>query len=71
MIRDYVALIGEILGKLDAANVATAAELARLPLKVRGFGHVKLANAASVAEERAALLAQFRLGGTPVPQAAE
>ncbi len=71
MIRDYEALIGEILGKLDAANVETATDLARLPLQVRGFGHVKLANAERVAEERAALLEQFRPGGMPVPQAAE
>ena len=71
MIRDYVALIGEILDKLDAANVETATDLARLPLRVRGFGHVKLANAERVAEDRAALLEQFRSGGMPVPQAAE
>ncbi len=71
MIRDYEALIGEILGKLNAANSATATELARLPLRVRGFGHVKLANAERVAEEREVLLGQFRSGGTPIPQAAE
>ncbi len=71
MIRDYEALIGEILGKLDAANAAAATELARLPLQVRGFGHVKLANAERVAEEREVLLGQFRSGGIPIPQAAE
>ena len=70
-IRDYQVLIGEVLGKLDAINVATAAELARLPLQVRGFGHVKMASAEQVAGERAALLEQFRSGKTPVPQAAE
>ncbi|MGR3716749.1 MAG: indolepyruvate ferredoxin oxidoreductase family protein, partial [Thermohalobaculum sp.] len=53
MIRDYEALIGEILGKLDAANAANATELARLPLQVRGFGHVKQANAGRADEERA------------------
>jgi indolepyruvate ferredoxin oxidoreductase len=71
MIRDYEAMIGEILGKLDAANAPTATELARLPLQVRGFGHVKMANAERVAVERTALLEQFRSGGMPVPQAAE
>ena len=71
MIRDYEKLIGEILGKLDAANAGVATELARLPLQVRGFGHVKLANAERVAEEREVLLGQFRSGGTPVPKAAE
>jgi indolepyruvate ferredoxin oxidoreductase len=71
MIRDYEAMIEETLGKLDAANASTATELARLPLKVRGFGHVKMDNAERVAEERAVLLEQFRAGGMPVPQAAE
>jgi len=71
MIRDYEALIAEIIGDLSTANAPTATELARLPLQVRGFGHVKLANAERVAEERAALLARFRSGDTAVPQAAE
>ena len=71
MIRDYEALIGELLEKLSSANAATATELARLPLQVRGFGHVKLANAERVADEREVLLGQFRSGGTPIPQAAE
>jgi indolepyruvate ferredoxin oxidoreductase len=71
MIRDYEALIGEIIGSLGSANAAIATELARLPLQVRGFGHVKLANAERVAGERAVLLAKFRSGDTAVPQAAE
>ncbi|MFQ5567399.1 MAG: DUF6537 domain-containing protein, partial [Paracoccaceae bacterium] len=71
MIRDYEALIGELLEKLTPANAEMATELARLPLQVRGFGHVKLASAERVAQERAALLERFRSGKTPVPQAAE
>jgi indolepyruvate ferredoxin oxidoreductase len=71
MVRGYEALIGEITGKLTAANAPIACELARLPLQVRGFGHVKLANAERAAEERQVLLQRFRSGDTPVPQAAE
>jgi len=71
MIRDYEKLVGELLGKLDASNAPIAVELARLPLQVRGFGHVKLANAQRAAEERMVLLEQFRSGAAPVPQAAE
>ena len=67
----YGALIGELLEKLTPANAGAATELARLPLQVRGFGHVKLANAERVAEEREVLLERFRSGKTPVPQAAE
>ncbi|HUF85867.1 MAG TPA: indolepyruvate ferredoxin oxidoreductase family protein [Thermohalobaculum sp.] len=70
MIRDYQALIGELLGGLDPRNARLATELARLPLKVRGFGHVKRANAERAAAEREALLERFRAGET-VPQAAE
>jgi len=71
MIRDYEALIGEILGQFTAANAPIACQLARLPLQVRGFGHVKLANAERAAEEQQVLLERFRSGDTPVPQAAE
>ncbi len=71
MIRDYVKLMGELLGKLDAGNGPIAVELARLPLLVRGFGHVKLANAERAAEEQTVLLERFRSGAPAVPQAAE
>jgi indolepyruvate ferredoxin oxidoreductase len=71
MIRDYEKLIAEVIGNLSTANAPTAIALARLPLQVRGFGHVKLANAERAAEERAVLLSQFQSGETSVPQAAE
>jgi indolepyruvate ferredoxin oxidoreductase len=71
MIRDYETLISDLLGSFNAANAAAVIELARLPLKVRGFGHVKMVNVQNVAEERAVLLELFRSGETPVPQAAE
>ena len=71
MIRDYEALMAELMGSLTEANLPIAVELARLPLQVRGFGHIKLANAERAAEERAVLLDRFRSGETPVPQAAE
>jgi indolepyruvate ferredoxin oxidoreductase len=71
MIRDYEALVAEIIGNLSAANAPAATELARMPMQVRGFGHVKLANAERVADERAVLLARFRSGETTVPHAAE
>ena len=71
MIRDYETLMGDLLGSFDAANAATLIELARLPLKVRGFGHVKMANAQNMAEERDVLLELFRSGEPPVTQAAD
>jgi indolepyruvate ferredoxin oxidoreductase len=72
MIRDYRKLVAELIRGLTPGTAPVAIELARLPLKVRGFGHVKAANAARVAEEREALLARFRAGpGAQMAQAAE
>ncbi len=70
-IADYEVLVAELIDGLNNANIGLAAEIARLPLKVRGFGHVKEANAQAVAKEREALLAQFRDPETPHAQAAE
>ena len=41
LINDYEQLIDEILASLTPDNLATAVELARLPEKIRGYGHVK------------------------------
>ena len=70
-IKAYQKLADELIKNLTPANFGLAAELARLPLKVRGFGHVKEANAQAVAKEQAGLLAQFRAPDTPTAQAAE
>ncbi len=71
MIKDFRAMVEELITGLTPQNAPIAVELARLPLKIRGFGHVKRANAESAAEERAVLLERFRSGETSVPQAAE
>ncbi|MEM6421336.1 MAG: DUF6537 domain-containing protein, partial [Pseudomonadota bacterium] len=68
MITDYEALMAEVAAGLTAQNAEIAIALARLPLSIRGFGHVKDAAAARAAEEREALLAAFR-GQTPAPLA--
>jgi indolepyruvate ferredoxin oxidoreductase len=41
LIGEYRSMIEGLLGTLDAANHATAVELASLPEQIRGFGHVK------------------------------
>ena len=41
LIRDYEALLAEILPHLSTENFRTAVELASLPERIRGFGHVK------------------------------
>ena len=71
LVRDYERRIDEIIEAMDASRHGLAAEIAALPLKIRGFGHVKAANAAAVAEETDALMARLRAPGAPTAQAAE
>ncbi len=70
-------LIGEFETTLDllekglsAENHATAVAIARLPLEMKGFGHVKIANAAKAKAEELTLLDRFKSPGAPA-QAAE
>ena len=70
-IREYEKLASELIDNLNADRVGLAAEIARLPMKIRGYGHVKEANAEAVAREQAGLMAQFRSPDAPTAQAAE
>jgi indolepyruvate ferredoxin oxidoreductase len=71
LIRDYEALIEEILAKLAPANHAVAVGLASVPLKIRGFGHVKARHLKVAKTEEAELLARFRAPEAPLAVAAE
>ena len=53
----------------DDASGEAAVALARLPLDIRGFGPVKMANAAKAEKRREELLAALRAG--PARMAAE
>ena len=44
MIEDYEALLDRVIVKLSPTTHATITQLAGLPLEIKGFGHVKLAN---------------------------
>lgn len=70
-IREYEKMVNELIAGLKADRIGLAAEIARLPVKIRGYGHVKQANAEAVAKEQAGLLAQFRAPDAPKAQAAE
>ncbi|WP_293857550.1 indolepyruvate ferredoxin oxidoreductase family protein [uncultured Alsobacter sp.] len=54
---EHLALVERLSRELTPENHALAVELASLPLDVKGFGPVKEANAARVAERRETLLA--------------
>jgi indolepyruvate ferredoxin oxidoreductase len=62
LIRDYESLVTELLANLSQKNHRTAVELACLPERIRGFGHVKDRNVVAVAAERGRLLRRFRDG---------
>jgi len=71
LVRDYEAMLEEVLAKLDANNHHVAVGLAAIPEKIRGFGHVKLRHLKAAKADEAALLDQFRAGPTPLLKAAE
>jgi indolepyruvate ferredoxin oxidoreductase len=63
LIADYEALIDELLVNLSAQHanerLDIAVKLARLPETIRGYGHVKLANVATVRAQQKELLDRF------------
>jgi len=65
LIVEYEADMAEVLPAVTPATEAVARELAELPLMIRGFGPVKLANAAKAAKRRETLLAAFRTAASP------
>ncbi len=71
LIAEYEKLLGEIVERLTPDNHHIAVELASLPEKIRGFGHVKQRHIANVGAEEAALHEHFRAGTAPFLKAAE
>ncbi len=59
-IDDYLSLLDELLSGLSDDNYAEAVELASLPARLRGFGHIKDRNREQLAGQRAQLLRRFR-----------
>jgi indolepyruvate ferredoxin oxidoreductase len=59
LIAEYRELVTALMDKLTPENHAAAVELASLPEKVRGFGHVKEKAVATFHSEKARLLTQF------------
>ncbi|MGH9808036.1 MAG: DUF6537 domain-containing protein, partial [Terriglobia bacterium] len=71
LIKDYEALLADILDRLTPENHATAGALASLPEKIRGFGHVKQRHLTVAKAEEAALREQFAAAPAPFLKAAE
>ncbi len=72
LLAEYRETIEALLPRLDLANHEHAVALARLPLGVRGFGHVRLEAMDRYAVARQELLARFDTAGpADLPLAAE
>ena len=63
LIRDYEQRVEEVLAGLDRDNHPIAVEIASLPEQIRGFEHIKEANAQKVRVREEQLLAAFRETG--------
>ena len=60
LIKDYAALIDELLAKLAPFNHALAVELASIPEDIRGYGHVKDRHLRQALAKQSDLLVKFR-----------
>ena len=71
LIAEYENDLSEVLQNITTETLETALEIARLPLQIKGFGPVKMANAAAAAKRREELLAAFRAPSAAPSVAAE
>jgi indolepyruvate ferredoxin oxidoreductase len=71
LLADYETMLDAFILRLSPENHATAVTLARLPERIRGFGHVKARHIAAVEAEREQLHAEFCNVAAPVKLAAE
>lgn len=63
LIKEYRACIDELLQTLSAANLPLAAQIARIPEEIRGYGHVKERHLKAARAKWDGLMAQWRSGG--------
>jgi len=67
LVMQFEARITELLPQIDTGRLALAADIAAVPLSMRGFGHVKLANVALARVREAELLHRFDAVRYPRP----
>jgi indolepyruvate ferredoxin oxidoreductase len=70
LIGQYRACIVELLAGLDAAKLAQAVEIARIPEEIRGYGHVKARHLEPARRKWDALMAAWRQGSPARSRAA-
>ena len=69
LIAQFEARLDELGAGLTPANQALAAQIAALPLSIRGYGHIKIANLALARAREAELLHRFDPKRYPKPPA--
>jgi indolepyruvate ferredoxin oxidoreductase len=60
LIREYESTIDELLAQLNLGNHDLAVEIARIPEKIRGYGHIKAASIETADRRHAELLEAYR-----------
>jgi indolepyruvate ferredoxin oxidoreductase len=65
LIRDYEAVLEEIMKRLALDNHAVAVGLAAIPEKIRGFGHVKARHLVAAKADEAAVAGAIALRRSP------
>jgi indolepyruvate ferredoxin oxidoreductase len=70
LIVEYEATLREVADSLNSDNHALAVEIASVPAKIRGFGHIKQRNAESAKACEAELLTLWRSKDAPATAAA-
>jgi len=65
LIAEYRSLIERFIAEFDRAHLARMVELARLPERIRGFGHVKSASVAEARRLREVILAKYEAERKP------
>ena len=68
LIGEYRACIEELLAGLTADNLGLAAEIARIPEDIRGYGHVKERHLQAARARWSSLMAQWRNGPAAAPR---
>ena len=67
LIEQYKACIDELLRGLTIERLPLAAEIARIPEEIRGYGHVKARHLAAARGKWEGLMVRWRAGETPMP----
>ena len=71
LLADYENLLDEVEAGLNETTLPLAVQLASIPEKIRGYGHVKDSHIAKAKAEEAKLLEKFRSPQAPMSVAAE